>query len=188
MTGFTASKILWVRNNEPENYEKCRHILLPKDYVRFCLTGEFATEVSDASGMQLLDIPKRQWSDEVLEKLEIDKSMLAMAKENGIFVHEPLSLWIDEEGQVLVYERGGVLFIFNFSPARSHDGYFVCAPEESLRYQAFLSTDDEAFGGWERVAKDVTYTARRAHDGRIGFQMYLPARTGICMKVVGKEE
>ncbi|MBQ2265516.1 MAG: xylulokinase [Oscillospiraceae bacterium] len=82
LTGFTASKILWVRNNEPENYEKCRHILLPKDYVRFCLTGEFATEVSDASGMQLLDIPKRQWSDEVLEKLEIDKSMLAKVYES----------------------------------------------------------------------------------------------------------
>lgn len=82
LTGFTASKILWVRNHEPENYEKCRHILLPKDYVRFCLTGEFATEVSDASGMQLLDIPGRQWSDEVLKKLEIDKSLLAKVYES----------------------------------------------------------------------------------------------------------
>ena len=66
MTGFTASKILWVRNHEPEIYEKCAHILLPKDYVRYELTGEFATEVSDASGMQLLDIKNRCWSDEVL--------------------------------------------------------------------------------------------------------------------------
>ena len=82
LTGFTASKILWVRNHEPENYAKCRHILLPKDYVRFCLTGELATEVSDASGMQLLDIPKRQWSDEVLDKLEIDKSLLAKVYES----------------------------------------------------------------------------------------------------------
>lgn len=82
LTGFTASKILWVRNHEPENFEKCRHILLPKDYVRFCLTGEFATEVSDASGMQLLDIPGRQWSDEVLEKLDIDKSLLARVYES----------------------------------------------------------------------------------------------------------
>ncbi len=53
LTGFTASKIMWVKNNEPEVYEKCAHILLPKDYVRYMLTGEFATEVSDASGMQL---------------------------------------------------------------------------------------------------------------------------------------
>ncbi len=82
LTGFTASKILWVRNNEPEIYAKCRHILLPKDYVRYMLTGEFATEVSDASGMQLLDVPNRCWSDEVLEKLEIDKSMLAKVYES----------------------------------------------------------------------------------------------------------
>lgn len=82
LTGFTASKILWVRNNEPENYKKCRHILLPKDYVRLMLTGEYATEVSDASGMQLLDIPARQWSDEILEKLEIDKALLAKVYES----------------------------------------------------------------------------------------------------------
>ena len=72
LTGFTASKILWVRNNQPEIYAKCAHILLPKDYVRYMLTGDFATEVSDASGMQLLDVPNRCWSDEVLEKLDID--------------------------------------------------------------------------------------------------------------------
>jgi len=77
LTGFTASKILWVRNDEPKVYEKVRKILLPKDYVRFRLTGEFATEVSDASGMQLMNIPERSWSSEVLEKLEIDKSYLA---------------------------------------------------------------------------------------------------------------
>ena len=53
-----------------------------KDYVRFCMTGEYATEVSDASGMQLLDIPKRQWSDEILEKLDIDKNLLAKVYES----------------------------------------------------------------------------------------------------------
>ena len=82
LTGFTASKILWVRNNEPEIYAKCAHILLPKDYVRYMLTGEFATEVSDASGMQLLDIPNRCWSKEVLEKLDIDESLLAKVYES----------------------------------------------------------------------------------------------------------
>lgn len=82
LTGFTASKILWVRNNEPAIYEKCKHILLPKDYIRYKLTGEFATEVSDASGMQLLDVPNRCWSDEVLEKLEIDKSLLGKVYES----------------------------------------------------------------------------------------------------------
>lgn len=82
LTGFTASKILWVRNHEPENYKKCRHILLPKDYVRFRMTGDYATEVSDASGMQLLDVPNRCWSDEVLEKLDIDKRLLAKVYES----------------------------------------------------------------------------------------------------------
>ncbi|MBQ4066748.1 MAG: xylulokinase [Clostridia bacterium] len=82
LAGFTASKIMWVKNHEPENYAKCAHILLPKDYIRYKLTGEFATEVSDASGMQLLDIPGRCWSDEVLEKLGIDKSLLAKVYES----------------------------------------------------------------------------------------------------------
>ena len=82
LTGFTASKIMWVKNNEPDIYRKCKKILLPKDYIRFKLTGEFATEVSDASGMQLLDIPKRQWSDYVLGKLDIDKSLLAKVYES----------------------------------------------------------------------------------------------------------
>jgi xylulokinase len=77
LTGFTAPKILWVRNNEPANYDRCRKILLPKDYVRFRLSGTFATEVSDASGMLLLDIRNRNWSPEILEKLQIDREMLA---------------------------------------------------------------------------------------------------------------
>ncbi|MBQ8448211.1 MAG: xylulokinase [Clostridia bacterium] len=82
LTGFTASKIMWVKNHEPENFAKCAHILLPKDYVRFVLTGEYATEVSDASGMQLLDVAGRCWSDEVLEKLGIDKNMLGKVYES----------------------------------------------------------------------------------------------------------
>ena len=71
LTGFTAAKILWVKKNEPETYKKCKHILLPKDYIRYMLTGEVATEVSDASGMQLMNIAKRDWSDEVLDAFGI---------------------------------------------------------------------------------------------------------------------
>ncbi|MEG1426140.1 MAG: xylulokinase [Oscillospiraceae bacterium] len=82
LTGFTASKILWVRNNQPEIYAKCAHILLPKDFVRYMLTGDFATEVSDASGMQLLDIPGRCWSAEVCEKLAIDMALLPKVYES----------------------------------------------------------------------------------------------------------
>ena len=82
LTGWTAAKILWVRKNEPENYNRCRHILLPKDYIRYILTGVFATEVSDASGMQLLDVPGRCWSDEVLKALNIDKNLLGKVHES----------------------------------------------------------------------------------------------------------
>ncbi len=82
LTGFTASKILWVRNHEPENYARCRHILLPKDYLRYRLTGAFATEVSDASGMQLLDIGRRCWSEEVCRALDIDMQLLAKVYES----------------------------------------------------------------------------------------------------------
>ena len=82
LTGFTAGKILWVRKNEPQLYAKCRHILLPKDYLRYKLCGVFATEVSDASGMNLLDVPKRQWSAEVLQKLNIDPALLPTMHES----------------------------------------------------------------------------------------------------------
>ena len=76
LTGFTAPKILWVRKHEPEAYEKTRHMLLPKDYVRFRLSGEYATEVSDASGTLLLDVANRCWSKPVLEALQVDAGLL----------------------------------------------------------------------------------------------------------------
>ncbi len=82
LPGFTAGKILWVRKHEPELYAQCAHILLPKDYIRYKLTGVFATEVSDASGMNLLDVKNRCWSEEVLEKLSIDPSWLPKVYES----------------------------------------------------------------------------------------------------------
>lgn len=82
LTGFTAPKILWLRNHEPEHYERVRQILLPKDYVRFRLTGEFASEVSDASGTLLLDVKARQWSAELLSKLDIDPALLPQVYES----------------------------------------------------------------------------------------------------------
>jgi len=76
LTGFQAPKILWLRNNEPKNFEKTTSVLLPKDYVRFALTGERATEVSDASGTLLLDVAKRRWSRALLTKLELDPGLM----------------------------------------------------------------------------------------------------------------
>ncbi len=82
LTGFTAPKILWLRNHEPRNFERTAKVLLPKDDVRRRLTGEFATEVSDASGMLLLDVAKRNWSQKLLSKLELDASLLARCYES----------------------------------------------------------------------------------------------------------
>ena len=82
LPGFTLSKLIWVRNHEPEIYAKCAHVLLPKDYVRYRLTGDFATEVSDASGMQMLDVPGRCWSEELLHTLGIAPELLAKVYES----------------------------------------------------------------------------------------------------------
>jgi xylulokinase len=82
LTGFTAPKIAWLQQVEPENWKKTRRILLPKDYIRFLLTGAFATEVSDASGMSLLNVPKRQWSAPMLAGLDLTEDMLAKVYES----------------------------------------------------------------------------------------------------------
>ena len=71
LTGFTAPKLLWLRNHEPESYARIERVMLPKDYVRLRLTGEWATDVADASGTLLLDVAARGWSQDVLEALEI---------------------------------------------------------------------------------------------------------------------
>lgn len=76
LEGFTAPKIVWLQENEPENYSKVRTILLPKDYVRLRLTGEVATEVSDAAGTLLLDVERGEWSKPLLEALGIDPALL----------------------------------------------------------------------------------------------------------------
>ncbi len=81
-TGFTAPKILWMRENEPENFKRIKKIMLPKDYLAYKLTGTFCTDVSDASGMLLLDVGNRRWSDEMCEICHITKEMLPKVYES----------------------------------------------------------------------------------------------------------
>jgi xylulokinase len=76
LTNFTLTKLLWVRDNEPEIWRRFRHLLLPKDYVRFRLTQERAIDVSDASGTLMLDVARRTWSHEIMSAAEIDMSCL----------------------------------------------------------------------------------------------------------------
>lgn len=80
--GFTAPKILWVRDNEPDNYSKISKVMLPKDYLAYRLSGSFCTDYSDASGMLLLDVKNRKWSDKMIDICGIDKSMLPKLHES----------------------------------------------------------------------------------------------------------
>jgi xylulokinase len=76
LPNFTLTKCLWVRENEPENWSRVRSLLLPKDYVRFRLTGERAIDVADASGTLLLDVAHRRWSSELLDLVEMKETLL----------------------------------------------------------------------------------------------------------------
>ena len=83
LTGFTAPKLIWVRDHDPSSYERTRQVLLPKDYIRFCLTGEFAGDVSDASGTALFDVVHRRWAEPLIDKLGIDRSVLPRVVESA---------------------------------------------------------------------------------------------------------
>ena len=76
LEGFTVTKLLWMRNNEPKLFDRIRHVLLAKDYIRYRLTGELGTEPSDASGTLLFDITDSSWSDEMCRLLDVDRDLL----------------------------------------------------------------------------------------------------------------
>jgi xylulokinase len=76
LAGFTAPKVVWLRNHEPDRFARVRQILLPKDYIRYRLTGEYAAEVSDAAGTVMFDVKNRRWSDELLDLLKIPREWL----------------------------------------------------------------------------------------------------------------
>lgn len=82
LTGFTLPKLLWVRDNEPELFARVRKVLLPKDYIRYRLTGEYATEPSDASGTALFDVVRREWSQQMIAALGLDASLLPKVVES----------------------------------------------------------------------------------------------------------
>lgn len=82
LTGFQLPKLLWLRNHEPENYRQVRSLLLPKDYIRFKLTGQKITEPSDAAGTGILDVAKRAWSERMMAALELDPSIFPEIRES----------------------------------------------------------------------------------------------------------
>ena len=126
LTGFTAPKLLWLRRHEPELYDRIRHVLLPKDYVRLRLTGELAVDVADASGTLLFDVRRRAWSEEVCAALEIPLEWLPPAYEStevagaGDQAAAALGVGIARPGPVsVVLGTSGV--VFSALPAYEHD-------------------------------------------------------------------
>ena len=117
LTGFTAPKLLWLRRHEPDVYARIAHVLLPKDYVRFRLTGERAIDAADASGTLLFDVAHRRWSDEVLAALELPRKWLPEVFEStaiagaGDQAAAALGVGVDRPGPVsVVLGTSGVVF------------------------------------------------------------------------------
>src|SRR4026207_2552945 len=102
LTGFTAPKILWVKENEPEVYAKARHVLLPKDYIRYKLTGEYAMDKADGAGTVLFDLKSRDWSDEVLSTLDIPRGWMPSTFEGTEFTG-----YVTEDAAKLTGLKGG---------------------------------------------------------------------------------
>lgn len=91
-TGFTASKVLWIKRHEPEVYKKIAHILLPHDYLNYWLTGNYVTEMGDASGTAYFDIRKRQWSEKILKAIDPDRDLRSVLPE--------VKNWDDAAGKI----------------------------------------------------------------------------------------
>ena len=109
--------------------------------------------------------------------------MVSLTKDNKIFNKAPKCLFIDNEKKVIVYERAGLIFALNLHPTNSYEGYWLTVPRNG-KYKVVISSDDIAFGGYDRVSKDYVYTATKHPDKKYKFQIYLPHRSGICMKRV----
>jgi 1,4-alpha-glucan branching enzyme len=129
---------------------------------------------------------RRQWhlADDHLLKYgwlnRFDKALVQTTKSRALFEKAPQCLFIDANAQVLNYERNGLVFALNFSPASSYEGYYMTVPKKG-KYQVVLSTDDKEFGGYDRISKDYVYTSEEQPDGSHKIRVYLPARSGLCM-------
>jgi xylulokinase len=169
LTGFTAPKLLWLRTHEPDTYARIRHILLPKDYVRFRLTGERLIDAADASGTLLFDVAHRRWSDEVCDALEIPREWLPEAREStevasaGDQAAAALGVGIVGPGGPLsvVLGTSGVVFaaLPGYQPdaeARAH--VFCHAVPETWHAMGVMLSAAGSFA-WLRQALDADYAA-----------------------------
>ncbi len=131
---------------------------------------------------------RRQWhlvDDENLrykDLNEFDRAMISFASERKLFKKAPKVLSMDEERQIMNYERSGVIFVFNFNPTGYFDGYRIRVPRGG-RYKVTLSTDESRFGGYDRISTEYVYMAEK--NGKAWeFPIYLPARCAMCIERV----
>lgn len=131
---------------------------------------------------------RRQWSlvdnkDLRYEYLnEFDKAMIALLQKDNILAKPAEFLYIHEADNILAYAKGNDVFVFNFHPYKSFDGYFIPLKEEGTEYQLTLSTDEDRFGGLNRIDKDYKYQAEQVEGRGLGFKCYLPSRTAMVFK------
>jgi 1,4-alpha-glucan branching enzyme len=132
---------------------------------------------------------RRQWSlaDSSFLKysdlLAFDGAMMTLLRETDVLRKTPHCLFIDQQKQIITFERGGLTFVFNFSPQNSYADHWIPVPRVGA-YRVTFSTDESRFGGWDRIAMDTRYRASVHPDGQAKLQIYLPARTALVLKRV----
>lgn len=132
---------------------------------------------------------RRQWSlvdNENLRYRELndfDKAMIHLLKSENTLESNIENCRVHEDDKTIIYNKGKTVFIFNFNPQKSFEGYFIPVSAEG-KYKAVLSTDDGVFGGQDRVSLEYVYTAERLDSGEIGFMCYLPSRTAFVLKKI----
>lgn len=130
---------------------------------------------------------RRQWSlvDDTNLRYgglnEFDKDMVCLLKGNKLLEVPAINRWMLQKDKILIYTKGDFVFVFNFHPERSFEGYFVPVGEAG-EYKVVLSSDEEKYGGFSRVNMEQKYEAKETPDGWFGFQCYLPSRSAIVLK------
>jgi xylulokinase len=148
LPNFTLTKLLWVRENEPENWSRVRKFLLPKDYVRFRMTGEHATDVADASGTLLLDVAHRRWSSEMLQAAALEEQILPTLYESTDICAKKISM----EGAAATGLREGTPVVAGAGDQASGAvGMGIVAPGA---VSATIGTSGVVFAATDRPAPD----------------------------------
>ena len=124
----------------------------------------------------LVDDPSLRYRD----LNEFDRAMISLATEKKIFRKAPRVLHMEEGDQIMNFERGGVVFVLNFNPTQWFDNYLVRVPRAG-KYKVILSSDDSAFGGYDRISKEYIYEAKKVGKEWV-FPIFLPQRCAMCLE------